>query len=57
VVGAINTDDSDTFAVVSKEKGPVTMYGNGVLYFYANDKEGRYFNNHGTVMLRITREN
>lgn len=39
----------------SPEWGPVEMTETGELYFYANDMKGRYFNNKGSLRLKINR--
>ena len=55
LVGAVGLDDENTFAVFKSENDSVTMSKSGVLYFYANHKKGRYFNNHGSLMLKVVR--
>lgn len=40
---------------LSREWGPIEMTETGQLYFYANDMKGRYFNNKGSLRLKISR--
>jgi hypothetical protein len=55
LVGAVGLDDENTFAVIKSENGSVTMRRSGMLYFYANDKKGRYYNNQGSLVLEMVR--
>lgn len=43
-VGTIVKDDKNRFAVFQYYVVPISMQKSGKLYFYANDKYGRYFN-------------
>ena len=56
LVGSIDKNDEHTFAVVDISSDVLTMNRSGNLYFYANDKKGRYFNNKGKVALLVKRE-
>lgn len=51
LIGSIGKGDKDVF----KAMGNVEMASSGVLYFNANDRLGRYFNNRGKLTLAITR--
>lgn len=53
LVGSVGMDDNHAFAVVESKDGSVTMDRSGVLYFFANDMDGRYFNNKGEVILEV----
>ncbi|MGE0468373.1 MAG: hypothetical protein AB7L09_04990 [Nitrospira sp.] len=46
-------DNHESFAVFPQDESPVVMHKAGRLYFYANDKEGRYFNNMGSIKLKV----
>ena len=52
LIGAIGQCDEDSFAISPK---PVVMTKRGELNFYANDMEGRYFNNKGRLKLKVVR--
>lgn len=56
LVGSVGMDDANTFAVIKSEDGRVPMNKSGKLYFFANDMEGRYFNNKGKIILQVIRE-
>jgi hypothetical protein len=55
--GLNSTEAAPRSGEVSKSSDwpAVMMTKPGELYFYANDMNGRYFNNKGTLQLRITR--
>ncbi len=53
LVGAIGLKGDEVF--FASDTGSVEMKKSGVVYFYANDKVGRYFNNKGTLRLTMTR--
>lgn len=55
LIGTVGRDDETSFAVIERSAGTVTIHQSGPLYFYANDMRGRYHNNRGTLVLRITR--
>ncbi len=55
LVGSVGRDDVHAFAVIDGHRGAVRMDHSGALYFYANDMDGRYCNNRGTLNLRILR--
>lgn len=70
LVGALDSSDADSFAIFEPNRTsgeerngsliasrPITMTRNGELYFYANDMNGRYFNNKGGLRLHIRRIN
>ena len=52
LVGAIDQSDQHSFAVFPRS---VVIPKSGELYFYANDMEGRYFNNRGIIHLKVIR--
>jgi len=53
LVGSIGLKEDDVF--FASDTDSVEMQNTGTLYFYANDKEGRYFNNRGTLSLTLSR--
>ncbi len=53
LVGSIGLKEDEVF--FASDTGSVEMKKSGVVYFYANDKIGRYFNNKGTLRLTMTR--
>ncbi|MBA3008806.1 MAG: hypothetical protein KKF12_22600 [Proteobacteria bacterium] len=55
LTGTIGMADTLSFAVITSGNAPVIMADSGELYFYANDMKGRYFNNKGNLVLKITR--
>lgn len=55
LVGAIDKNEKQIVAIIRAEDGSVTMPASGTLYFYANDMEGRYANNQGTILLNVSR--
>lgn len=52
LIGTIGESDQDSFAISPKS---VVMAKGGELVFYANDMQGRYFNNRGFIKLNVTR--
>lgn len=52
LVGTIDQSDQHSFAVLPRS---VVIPKSGELYFYANDMEGRYFNNRGIIHLKVIR--
>ncbi len=56
LVGSIGKNGKETFAVIKESEGTVTMHKSGLLHFYANDMDGRYFNNKGLVELQVIRK-
>ncbi len=69
LVGTVGKDDKNAFAVLNcnpiangesfscKNHDPITIMkgeDNEELFFYANDREGYYYNNKGKLNLRIT---
>lgn len=57
LVGSVGKNDKESFAVEETNSWTVKSKKDGELYFYANDMEGRYFNNKGNVMLKVIRQN
>ena len=55
LTGTVGKVDDASFAAIPPGNAPVIMQDNGELYFYANDMNGRYFNNKGKTILKITR--
>lgn len=62
LVGTVDKNDENTFAILDKASGSITIPsipepdkdGYAELYFYANDMDGRYFNNKGSLQLKAT---
>lgn len=65
LVGAICRNDQneedcknnhESFEVFPHDASAVKIPKTGRLYFYANDKEGRYFNNMGSIKLKVIKD-
>lgn len=62
LVGTADKNNKNTFAILDKASGSITIppilepdeEGYAELYFYANDMDGRYFNNEGSLQLKAT---
>ena len=55
LVGSVGREKGNDFAILENSPQEITSEFSGQLLFFANDKEGRYFNNRGTLRLQITR--
>ncbi len=55
LVGTIEKNDEYSFAIVNEHSNLITMCESRELYFYANDMHGRYFNNKGSLQLKLIR--
>lgn len=52
--GTINQDELNHFKIGSSQAG-VVMPDSGKLYFFANDSSMHYSNNHGLLVVTVTR--
>lgn len=54
LTGTIDKNDDNSFTPLKYTSNPLTIANSGEFYFYANDKDGRYFNNRGILRLKVT---